>query len=356
MSRRLILGAASVLGLTSTAVADVPVVVADIPPVHSLVAKVMDGVGTPDLLVKPGASPHGYALRPSEAKALDNADVVFWIGEGLEPWLEGSLEALAADAHKIELTEVDGATELPFRESATFEAHDHDHDEHDHEEHAEEEQGDHDHGDHADAEHDHEHEVDHADADHDHHHGHDEDHAKAGHDHDHHGSDPHAWLDPENARVWLTVIAEELAEHDPDNADVYRANAEVGRAELATLIDEISAELDPVRGENFIVFHDAYQYFENRFDISAAGSITLGDATDPSPARIEEVHNKVTELGVTCAFAEPQFNADLLDAVFQGVDAKIGVMDPLGVELELGPDLYPQLIANLSTALTGCLE
>jgi zinc transport system substrate-binding protein len=334
--------------------------------VHSLVAKVMDGVGTPDLLVQPGASPHGYSLRPSEAQALDNADIVFWIGEGLEPWLEGSLEALAGDAHKVELAEVEGAVELPFREGATFEAHSHDHGEdhdHDHaEEHAEgEHDHDHDHdhdGDHAesDHDHDHDHDEDHAEAEADHDHDHDHDAEEAGHDHDHHGADPHAWLDPENARVWLTVIAEELAEHDPDNADAYRANAEAGREELATLIDEISAQLDPVRGKNFIVFHDAYQYFENRFEISAAGSISIGDASDPSPARIEEVQDKVTELGVSCAFSEPQFNPNLVQTVLRGTDASTGVMDPLGAELALGPDLYPQLLRNLSATLVECLD
>ncbi|MBV7380029.1 zinc ABC transporter substrate-binding protein [Maritimibacter dapengensis] len=320
MTRSLILGTVSVLGLNTAANADVPVVVADIPPVHSLVAKVMDGVGSPVLLVQPGASPHGYSLRPSEAASLDKADVVFWIGEGLEPWLEGPLEALAANAQKVELAEVDGAIELPFREGATFEKHSQDHDEEGHD---------------------------------DHH----DDHAEEGHDdHDHSGSDPHAWLDPENARVWLSVIAAELSEHDPGNADTYRANAEAGRAELSALIDRISGELEPFRDTNFIVFHDAYQYFENRFDIPAAGSITLGDATDPGPARIEEVHDKIKELGATCAFAEPQFNRDLVETVFRGADAKIGIMDPLGTELELGPNLYPQLIANLSATFAGCLE
>ena len=379
MRRSMILGTVSLLGLAGVARAEVPAVVADIPPVHSLVAVVMDGVGTPDLLVQPGASPHGYSMRPSEARALDQAQAVFWIGESLTPWLANSIEALAADAHVIELMEVAGTTELEFREGATFEAHDHDHEDHgdedhahgaghdDHDDHAHDEgHGDHDdhahdagHGDHDDHAHEagHGDHDDHAHDDHDHDHDHDhEDHADHGHDDHHHGHDPHAWLDPENARVWLDAIAAELSELDPENAPIYQANADKGKAELATLIDEITAQLAPVRDSNFIVFHDAYQYFENRFDFPAAGSITLSDASDPSPARIEEVHEKVHELGVTCAFSEPQFNPNLIRTVFQGTEAKAGVMDPLGADLSPGAALYPQLLRNLASSLATCLE
>ncbi|WP_375173644.1 zinc ABC transporter substrate-binding protein [Pseudooceanicola sp.] len=356
MRKSMILGTVSVMGLVGAARADVPLVVTDIPPVHSLVSMVMEGVGTPDLIVQPGASPHGYSMRPSEARALDRADVVFWMGEGLAPWLANSIDALASDAHVIELAEVEGAIALEFREGATFEGHAHDHDDHAHEDHE-----DHDHAE--DEDHDHEdHEDDHAHEDghegHEENHDHDEDHAHADEHDDHHreGHDPHAWLDPENGRVWLDVIAAELSEHDPDNAATYKANAEKGKAELATLITEISAQLDPVRGANFVVFHDAYQYFENRFDFRAAGSITLGDASDPSPARIEEIHDKVKGLEITCAFSEPQFNPNLIRTVFQGTDAKAGVMDPLGIDLALGADLYPSMLRNLANSLVDCLK
>ena len=253
----------------------------DIPPVYSLVAKVMEGVGTPDLIVQQGASPHGYSLRPAEAEALQNADVVFWVGEELEPWLERSIDSLAADTLSVQLMEAEGATELVSRSGATFEAHSHD-----------DEEGD-DHEDHAAAEHDHDH-GDHEDEDHDH----DE------HDHDHGGHDPHSWLDPQNAIVWLGVIAEDLSEVDPENADTYAKNAAEGKAQLEALVADVNGELKDF-STNFIVFHDAYQYFENRFGISAAGSIRLSDATDPSPARIAEIRDKVAELDITCAFAEP---------------------------------------------------
>ncbi|WP_068118353.1 zinc ABC transporter substrate-binding protein [Tropicimonas marinistellae] len=344
MRRNLLLATVSALGVAGGANADTPSVAADIPPVHSLVAMVMDGVGSPDLLVQPGASPHGYALRPSEAQALEKADVVFWVGEALEPWLEGSIETLAADATVVELMESEGTTELEFREGATFEKHTHDDDEH---------HDDHDEDEHADGEEDHHGEEGTAE-----HEGEDHGHEEAGHEdhHDHHGHDPHGWLDPENGRAWLDVIADELSKVDPDNAETYRSNTEAGKARIEAAIDQVIADLAPVQGRDFIVFHDAYQYFENRFDVAAAGSISLGDASDPSPARIKEIRDKVQELGVSCVFSEPQFNPGLVRTVFQGTDAKTGILDPLGTDLDIGPDLYPLLLENLGTNLADCLK
>lgn len=296
-------GVLSALTFVGAAAADVPSVAVDISPVHSLVSRVMVGAGTPDLIVRSGASPHGYSLRPSEAAALQRADIVFWVSEGLTPWLEGSIASLASSAKSVELLETKGTTELEFREGAAFEAHD-----------------------------------------------------PAEEDHDAHAHDPHAWLDPENARIWLDIIAANLAAVDPENAGFYAANAAAGKAELALLINDINADLAVVRGTHFIVFHDAYQYFENRFDISAVGAITLGDASDPSPARIAEIRDKVVELGVTCAFTEPQFNPGLMKSVFQGTDATPGVLDPVGSDLPLGSDLYPQLLRNLAHDLASCLK
>ena len=327
MTKSFLYGTVASFALAGAAFAEAPSVAADITPIHSLVAMVMEGVGTPSLIVRPGASPHGYSLRPSEAGALQDADIVFWVSAGLTPWLEDSIEALGHNAKAIELLEADGATELSFREGATFEGHDHG--DEDHDEHAEEE-----HDEHAEEEHD-DHEDD---------------------DHDHEGHDPHAWLDPENARIWLDVIAAELSAVDPENAETYAANAAARKAELATVITEIDAELEGFRGTNFVVFHDAYQYFENRFGLHAAGSIKLGDASDASPARIAEIRDTVVELGITCAYAEPQFNPGLLQSVFAGTTAVIGVLDPLGTELELGPDFYPELLRTISRDLNACAK
>lgn len=324
--KRSLCAAALAITVAGAAVA-APVVVTDIAPVHALAAKVMRGVGAPHLVVPPGASPHGYALRPSEAAALERAAVVFWVGEALTPWLEKAIDALAADAAVIELAAAPGVATLPARTGATFEAHDHD--DHDDDEGAEK---DHDHHTAADP------------------HNHDHD-----HDHDHAGVDPHLWLDPENARVWLGAMAAALAQADPSNAAAYAANADAARAGLDALSAEVSATLAPVRGAPYVVFHDAYQYFEARFDMPAAGSVSISDATAPSAARVAEIRNVVQRLGAACVFAEPQFAQGVVDAVAEGTGARVGVLDPLGAGLQPGPDLYDGVLRGLAEAMAGCL-
>lgn len=332
MSRKLLTLSLTATLMGGTAFAEVPRVAVDIAPVHSLVARVMEGVGTPDLIVQSGASPHEYSLRPSEASALQDANLVFWIGPDLTPWLTDTIETLASDASVTELLEAEGTIELESRESALFEAHDHDaHEGHD---------------DHGDEKYD-----DHAEEGHE-----DHGHEKVGHEgHDHGAHDPHAWLSPKNAMTWLDVIAGQLSSADPQNAGAYFASAAAGRAEIETLIGEVNATLEPVRGGQFIVFHDAYQYFETDFDFSASGAISIGDASDPSPARIAEIQARIADEGINCVLAEPQFNPGLVATVLDGTDAQTGILDPLGSDLEPGPSLYPQLIKNLSVALADCL-
>ena len=347
--------------------ADVPNVVVDIAPVHSLVARVMGDLGEAKIVVQPGASPHGYSMRPSEAAALQAADLVFWMGEDLTPWLEDAIDTLAEDASVTSLLETDGTKLRDFREGALFEVHDHDdhedhdeegHDDHDHEEHAEgkdhddhdhEEHDEHDHDEHAkDDDHEHEEHAEHDDHDHEEHADHE------GHDHGEH--DPHAWLSPQNASNWLNVIAAQLSVSDPENAGTYFANAAAGRAVLEELAVEVNATLDSVRGGSFVVFHDAYQYFEDDFDFPASGAISLSDASDPSPARIAEIQERVVDEGVDCVLAEPQFNPGIVATVLEGSEARTSVIDPMGFELEPGIDFYPQLIRNMAQALVDCLN
>ena len=359
MSRRLPSLTVTATLIGGTALADVPNVAVDIAPVHSLVARVMQGVGEPSLIVQPGASPHEYSLRPSEARALQEADLVFMMGEDLTPWMEDAVETLAVSAAVTTFLEADGTTLLDFREGALFEAHDHDehekHDEHGHDEHdGDEDHRDDEHGEEEHAEHDdhHDHEE-HGDEDHADHDDHgDEENA----DHDDHGDhDPHAWLSPQNASTWLNVIAAQLSAADPDNAGAYFANAAAARVDMEALADEVNAILDPVRGGSFIVFHDAYQYFESDFDLPASGAISLGDATDPSPARIAEIQERIRHEGVGCVLAEPQFNPGIVKTVLDGTEANTGVIDPLGAVLEPGAELYPQLIRNMAQTLADCL-
>lgn len=310
---RLSHAAALAVILPLPALAEAPRVVADIAPVQGLVARVMDGVGTPALLIPPGASPHSHAMKPSHARALSDAQAVFMVGPDLTPWLLKPVETLAPQASHIVLLDAPGALRLPNRTGETFETHGH------HEDHAPEA-------------------------------------AEAGHAHHESeaGTDPHAWLDPENGKLWLSAIAAELSRIDPANAPAYAANAARGAVEIDAARTDVQTALAAGQTPRFIVFHDAYQYMEHRFGLSAAGSISLGDATPPGPARVAQLRDKVAALGIDCAFSEPQFNADLLRTVFGGSNARMAVIDPLGTTIPEGPDFYPALIRSVGEALATC--
>src|SRR6056297_1935465 len=372
--------AALCLAITGAAHADAPRVVADIAPVQSLVARVMDGAGAPELLIRPDASPHAYAMRPSEARALEQADLVVWMGPGLTPWLGDPIETLAPEAAHLSLLTAPETLILPGRIDPRFAAHDHDHDHgaaeggghDDHDDHDHE--AGHDHDDHKDHDHeaghdhddhkDHDHEAGHDDhdyhkdhdhaADHDDHAGHAHADAADAHAHAHAGPDPHAWLDPQNAALWLDLIARELSALDPENADLYAANAAAGQAELSALSEDIAARLAPLADRSFLVFHDAYQYFENRFGLGAAGALSIGDASEPSPARLVELRALAQEQGADCVFAEPQFNTAVIASVF-GDSVPVGELDPIGVGLEPGAGLYPAMLRNMASAMAECL-
>jgi zinc transport system substrate-binding protein len=340
--------ATGIVGGALSPAAAAPTVATDIPPVHALAARVMEGVGEPGLILPPGASPHAYSMKPSEAQLVQEADVVFWVGEELTPWLERAVATLADDAASVPLLEAPDVVRLGYREGVTFAPHDHDHgDEHGGEvDHAHDE---------ADAGHDHGHD-DTAEASHDHDHDHGEAEAAAhDHGHDHEGVDPHAWLDPVNGKAWLDAMAAALSEADPGNASTYFQNAADGKAELDALMEEIRADLEPLADRSFVVFHDAYHYFEARFGIEATGAIRLGDAVEPGPRRVAEIRDAIRAQDAACVFAEPQFEPRLIETVVEGTDAEVGVLDPLGADLELGPALYPELLRQMRDNLVDCL-
>lgn len=279
-------------------------VVTSIKPIQSLVAMVMEGVGQPALIVKGAASPHAYSMKPSDAEALSQANVVFWGGHQLEHFLEKPLSTLGANAKAVALVDAPSLTKLKPRDGGTFEP-DRDGDE------------------------------DQAEGD---------------------AVDPHFWLDPENGRAALKVIATTLEQADPANAARYAENASKADSALQALENTIAADLAPVKGKPFIVFHDAYHYFEARFGVRAAGSITVSPDVQPGAARIAEMEDKVRSLGAVCIFSEPQFEPRLVDTVAAGSHALKGVLDPVGADLADGPTLYPTLLQNLATNLKDCLS
>lgn len=289
-------------------------VVASIKPIHSLVAGVMEGVAEPRLLVKGAASPHSYSMRPSEAAMLQEARIVFWVGPGLEVFLRAPLETLAGDARVVTLSETEELTLLDRREGGAFEPH----------EHEEEDQnrplgGE----------------------------------GAGSHDQT---KDMHIWLDPENARVLVRRIAMVLSEEDPKNAAAYQQNAAGLEARISQLIAETESAITGKDNRNFLVFHDAYQYFEHRFGLSAAGSLTVNPEIAPGARRLSQLRKKIAELNASCVFSEPQFDPRLVDVVTEGASVRLGVLDPLGAAIEDGPELYFTLIEKLGSAFADCLS
>ena len=326
--------------LTPTlAMAEPPKVATDVLPVHGLVARVMDGVGEPRLILPPSASPHGYAMRPSEARAVAEAEMIVWIGDPLTPWLERAIDNMAPNAVSVELLSVDGTKLLDFREGAEFE-HDHGHhgeghkDEHGHDEHAHDEKHD----------------------EHAHDEQHNEDAGHDGHGHEADDADPHAWLDPKNAQIWVSTIAAELAGLDPANAAAYRANAEAATAELRDLEATLAKKLAPLHDTPLFVTHDSLHYFEERFDVSVVGAISPGDASSPGAARLEEVRGMIAEHPGACIITEPQLPQALIRAVADGAGAKIATVDILGGGTAPGAAHYSAMLHAIADNLLACLD
>ncbi|MBP2238375.1 zinc transport system substrate-binding protein [Sinorhizobium kostiense] len=327
---------ASTLLFSSPSLADAPNVVVSIKPIHSIVASIMQGVGEPSLIVEGGASPHTYSMKPSNAAALQSAKVVFWVGHGLEAFLDKPLDALGGGAKVVELGEAPGVAKLKLREGGAFEAHDDGHEGHEEEGHHGEDASHEGHDDHAA-------EKEAAEHDHEHHHGEGE-------------FDMHMWLDPMNAKAMADEIKTTLAAVDPANATAYEANLEKFNERVEALDKGLAETIAPIKDKPFVVFHDAYQYFENRYHVRVAGSITVSPEVLPGAERLSQIHAKIEDLGATCVFAEPQFEPKLVNVVIEGTPAKSGTLDPEGGSLDAGPDLYFQLMEGIGASLKGCLS
>lgn len=336
---------ASVLSLLAAPALAAPGnIVTDIAATGSLVQQVLGDMGEVRVLLPDGASAHHYQMRPSDAQALQSADLLVWVGPELTPWLARAAGNLNSEAHQLQLLDVEGTYLQDYAPAGGRDrAHDdHGHDGHGHDDHA--------HDDHAHDDHAHDHDHDH---DHDHAHDHDD----HDHDHSHEGTDPHAWLDPQNAQVWLTAIAGMLSEQDPGNAAVYAANAEAAAASIATVEAEIRAELEPHAAASFVVFHDAYGYFTNRFGLSPAIPIALGDASTPSAARIDAIRTEIVNSGAVCAFPEYAHDEALIRTAIEGTEVRLGeVIDPEGSLQEEGAGQYEAMLRGMGRSIATCLS
>ena len=284
-------------------------VVTSIKPIHSLASYIMDGVGSPGLIVDGYNSPHSFQLKPSHAKMLEQADIIFWIGEDLENFLEKPLDTIAKKAEKIELLEIKNIKKLKFRERNIFEEHE-EHDDHGHDAKKEE------HDDHEE-------------------HGHGE-------------YDPHIWLDPINAKIILNEITEHLIENDSKNASTYKSNLTKALAKIDKLIIDVITETNT--DLSYVVFHDAYQYYENRFNVNILGAMTVNPDVMPGAEQIHEIHEVIEHDNVSCILSEPQFNPDIIKSIAKDTSVKTGVLDPLGANLKPGKNLYFDLIRNMSSS------
>jgi zinc transport system substrate-binding protein len=330
------------LAFASTpALAEVPAVVTDIPPVHALVSQVMGELGQPVLLLERGADEHDFQLRPSQAASVADADLVVWIGPELTPWLDSAIVSRPEGGSSLALLSAEGTMTRAYADEA-------DGDEHAEEGHDQAEEA----KDHAEAGHDDRAEEGHDDSEA----GHD-DHSAEGHDDNaHDGADPHVWLDPGNGRTWLGLIAAELSRLDPDNAAIYAANAAAAAQGIDALDAEIVTILAPVRDKPVVTFHDAYGYFGDHFGLTFAGSIALGDASSPGAQRLKELRETMEAGDVLCIFPEAQHDTALITQMAEGTGARIGgVLDPVGSTLEPGPGAYAALLKGMATAFADCV-
>ncbi len=302
-------------------------VVASVKPIHSLVSGVMRGVGRPLLILEGGNSPHGYSLKPSIAQALQRAGVLFWVGPELETFLQGAVKTLPKSAVIVQLSKAKGLTRLAYREGGPWAGHGDDK------------------------------KIGTAKYEHDSHKFHKSHNARDMHEHDNAGGevDMHFWLDPSNAKVFVKTIVRTLEKADPTHKDIYRKNGRDLLIRLDKLISTLKDELASVKNKPFIVFHDAYQYFEKRFGLNAVGSITINPDLNPGARRLSEIRKKIKSLDAACIFSEPQFTPKLVRVIVEGTRAKTSVLDPLGADLTDGPDLYFELMKNNAKALKTCL-
>ena len=314
-------------------------VVTTIKPLHSLVSSVMKGIGEPSLIIEGTNNPHTFVFKPSHAKMIEEADIIFWIGEDLEAFMEKPLDSLAEKAQVISFMELSSIEKLKFREKNIFDDHDGHEDEH--EGHEDED----DHG-HKDDDHDDDH-----DGHEDEHEGHDDDHNDA-HAHAHGEFDAHIWLDPVNAKKMVLEIAHELSDLDPNNKVKYENNANATIKSLDELVDSNKKILS--KDISYVVFHDAYQYFEKRFGVIPAGALTLNPDVLPGAKQIADIQDVINDKGIKCIFSEPQYNPKIIETIGNDMKISTGVMDPLGAYIDAGPSMYSDLINQIANSIKDC--
>ncbi|RAU21156.1 zinc ABC transporter substrate-binding protein [Paramagnetospirillum kuznetsovii] len=298
----------SLLLATPALAAEPPAVLVSIKPLHGLVASVMKGVAEPGLIVSGNSSPHGYAMKPSNRRAMEKAALVVWVGKDFETWLNG---AMAKNKDRLSMQEIPGMTLLETREGGVWEAHDHGGEHHGPGQHAKE---------------------------------------------DHDETDGHLWLDPDNAARLVDAVAERLKTLDPSRAATYASNAADTKGRLAKLDDDLKARLAPLAAKPYVVFHDAHQYFEKRYGLSPAGAMTVDPERPLGAKRLAALRDRLKAAKASCVFREPRFGEAAARTLADSANVGVGQLDPEGTMLDPGPDAYFALMNGLGTALADCLS
>lgn len=285
-------------------------VIVTIKPLHSLVAGVIGNTGKAELLLTGNSSPHDFQLKPSQMKHLQEAKIIFSIAPSFESFLMHTLETLPDSIQKVAVAQQSGLLLLKAREGGAWDVHTHE--EHEHEDKHEEQLNGY--------------------------------------------YNMHVWLNPENAKIITQSIATELSAIYPENSAIYNENARILINKVDVLDAELRITLSEVGNKPFIVFHDAYQYFEQAYGLNAVGSITFNPDEPSTPKRIIEIREKLQQTGASCIFHEPQFSDRLINTITEGTNTKSGILDPLGANLTEGDHLYFDLLKNLAANLKQCLQ
>ena len=306
-------------------------VVTTIQPINSLVSAVIGNTGKTISLIPAEISPHEYKLKPSDTKKMQEANIIFFVSNHLESSVTKVFKNLPKNIKIIDLLEETGIEHLAIRDNEAWERHDH----HGHEGHDDHEKHGKKHNDHDD---------------------HDK-HGKKHDDHDDHQSkdDVHIWLSPDNAIKIVKKVNEELSLLFPDNASQYKENSNNIINKISDLKSELTKDLAPIKDKPYVVFHDAYQYFEKAFGLNAVGSVALEGDIASSPKQISFIKDKIKKLNASCVFQEPQFDSKLVKIVVEGTNAQIGTLDPLGVNISGKENFYIQLLKNMAKSLKECL-
>lgn len=287
-------------------------ILTSIKPLQLIAAAIQDGQGEPQVLLPPGASPHYFVLRPSDANRLDQADLFYWVGPDLENFLPRLVKQRSQPSVAVQTLP---ALQLQYFGAAQVHAEDEDEHEHGHT--------------HELVEHDHNHQPGTVDA--------------------------HLWLLPHNAKVIAQRMSADLSQLDPNNAKQYAANLQAFSQRLDRLDQQLQAQLQPLRSKSFFVFHEAFNYFEQAYGLKHAGVFAVSGELQPGAKHVNQMRQRLQQAGPSCVFSEPPLQPRLAQTLAANLPVKLAELDALGTDIPITATGYEQLLQNLASQFSNCL-